>query len=758
MHYFEFEWIFLKFFLDIQHFFEAGDKIASMNERIFKRKQYLSERKARGERVTIGFTGIADLRHFIALEYMGGMMKAAEDYDVNFINMGGAVRYSLFDDINFISTYKKSFRFMKSPLLDGIVTWAASLSEFMDHESIKDLFGSLRPLPMVDIGHMDIPGSSMLKIDNSSSMEMMMDHLVEKHHYTRFAFIGTDVSIPQKRRLKNFERELDRHSLPHIEGAVVMMGKKMEAKYIDEAVDKLLSALDLHGRKNIDAIVTASDIIASETMEHLHRRGISVPKDVAVTGFNNWSESMTARSPITTIDLSYFERGYMAVEMLIDRLIEPGRPPETRFLKSKLIVRQSCGCFEKSVNSVLPTDSPCRELQDIDSESDFRGYLFSAASSACPHQDEKSIEALVDAISHDLYSHSAESQILVWFQNAMQNWRRVRDFDSGLFQDAVSRIRSTLLPMLRNESFETVVHVENIFHQTRALVSVFQNYEAFGERENPYKLNNIANQSVNFTSASSMEQIFEVLRYQLSELDIPEIVMVLNEDIRSNFSRQRIAFSFPQTEGKNGNLIGQEVLEPHLFPREFFSKEKRHSLMLGILHHADRSFGYAFFGMKSRNIARYDILRMLLSNALYNVAQSSSPSASSRKIAPSGEQIASVVVDSADSGGRRDRISSEKITAYLLEHISEPTDVQKMASSLMVSKSYLSKKCKELTGNSVQILHEKLKIEQAKNMLVSGGFTFAEIACALGFSSQNYFSSVFKKNTGKSPMKWLKER
>ncbi|MBR1615388.1 MAG: helix-turn-helix transcriptional regulator, partial [Treponema sp.] len=127
-------------------------------------------------------------------------------------------------------------------------------------------------------------------------------------------------------------------------------------------------------------------------------------------------------------------------------------------------------------------------------------------------------------------------------------------------------------------------------------------------------------------------------------------------------------------------------------------------------------------------------------------------------IAPSGEQIASVVRDSADSGGRRDRISSEKITAYLLDHISEPTDVQKMASSLMVSKSYLSKKCKELTGNSVQILHEKFKIEQAKNMLVSGGFTFAEIACALGFSSQNYFSSVFKKNTGKSPMKWLKER
>ena len=76
------------------------------------RKQYLAERKNAGKRVTIGFAGIADLRHFISLEYIKGMMKACSDYDINFINMGGAIKYSLFDDINFVSHYTKHFKFM----------------------------------------------------------------------------------------------------------------------------------------------------------------------------------------------------------------------------------------------------------------------------------------------------------------------------------------------------------------------------------------------------------------------------------------------------------------------------------------------------------------------------------------------------------------------------------------------------------------------------------------------------------------------
>ena len=86
------------------------------------------------------------------------------------------------------------------------------------------------------------------------------------------------------------------------------------------------------------------------------------------------------------------------------------------------------------------------------------------------------------------------------------------------------------------------------------------------------------------------------------------------------------------------------------------------------------------------------------------------------------------------------------------------TDIDKMCGCFMVSRSLLCKKCRDLTGLSVQSLHEKLKIEQAKNMLSTGNFELSEISMALGFKNQNYFSNVFKKNTGLSPLNWLKEK
>ena len=65
-----------------------------MGLKISERRLFLSDRKTSGNRLTIGFAGIADLRSFIGLEYIKGMTKACIDYDINFINMGGAVKYS----------------------------------------------------------------------------------------------------------------------------------------------------------------------------------------------------------------------------------------------------------------------------------------------------------------------------------------------------------------------------------------------------------------------------------------------------------------------------------------------------------------------------------------------------------------------------------------------------------------------------------------------------------------------------------------
>ncbi|MBQ4379457.1 MAG: substrate-binding domain-containing protein [Treponema sp.] len=725
------------------------------------RKQYLAERKNAGKRVTIGFAGIADLRHFISLEYIKGMMKACSDYDINFINMGGAIKYSLFDDINFVSHYTKHFKFMKAPLLDGIVTWAATLSEFMDVKAYTKLFSELQPLPMVDIGHMDIPGASMLKIDATSAMRSMMEHLVNVHHYTKFAFIGTDISEPQRRRLMNFEHELKRYGLPLMENAVVMMNKKMETKFIDEAADTLIANFDLHDKKNIEVIVTASDIIASEVIEQFSRRGIRVPGDVAVTGFNNWYESVTSRSPLTTIDLVYFKRGYAAVELLIDKILSPEQDSETLYFPVDLIVRQSCGCLEKSVAASRAEEEIFDETPDSsDSEDDLRMRLSGKIRQIFPYEGEESISRMLDAFFSDVYDENKEeSRMLQWFQNVMQDYRKSRDFDSDHFQNAVSELRKLLLPVLKTEKPVSSFYVENIFHQMRTLVSVFQRYETMAERENPYRINNISGQAINFLSAQTMDQVYETLKNELSELDIPGVILALSDTMSRSFPVPKIEFVYPEPGSELEQLMHKPVSEPNLFPKDFFTKDRRYSVMLEVLHHADLYFGYAFFEMKTINLATYDVLRMLLSNALYTVYRKEGRvKFNSYEIEKTQiQELINPDEDAVNPKTLRMRISVKKITDYLTDHINEMTDIEKMADALMISRSYLSRKCRELTGLSVQQLHEKLKIEQAKNMLALGRFELSEIASTLGFKSQNYFSNVFKKNTGLSPLNWLKK-
>lgn len=732
--------------------------------KISERKQFLAERKTAGRRVTLGFTGIADLRSFIGLEYIKGMMKACADYDVNFINMGAAIKYSLFDDINFINHYMKNFKFMKEPLVDGMVTWASSLWEFLDEKSMTKLFSDLQPIPMVDIGHMDIPGVSMLKIDATVAIRQIMEHLVNVHHYRKFAFVGADVSAPHHRRLLFYQHELQKYGIQELPNSVYM-AKSLSANHIAEAVNQLAKDHDLHEKQEIEAIVCSTDIIAAEIIEQLSKKGISVPKDVAVTGFNNWYEGISARSPLTTIDLSYFKRGYAAVELLIDRIIKPNERVETTYFPPTLVIRQSCGCFEKSVENSSPkanvfsSDGESQSLSE--SESLLRQNLLFKVKNIFPFLSDEFIESGINAFFRDVYDakEDEQSHCLRWFRNIIQDYRKTKEFDADRFQDAVSAIRSILMPVIKNESPETIFGVENIFHQMRTLISVFQKYDSLAERENPYRLNNIAAQSLSFVSVTNMERLLQVLQSQLSELNIPGVVLALSENMSYSFPTPRIEFVFPYTGEKIQNLMHTVVPEPHLFPKDLFDNEKRYSIVLEVLHRGDYYFGYAFFEMRTVNIATYDVLRMLLGNALYTVYKKEGRvKYNSYKIEESQIQNLIQKDTNEQEPEGRSRITVAKITDYLTARLNEMTDIEKMAETFMVSRSYLSKKCKDMTGLSVQQLHEKLKIEQAKNMLVVGTFELSQIAESLGFSNQNYFSNVFKKNTGMSPKNWLKNK
>ncbi len=725
-----------------------------MNQGIAKRRAFLSQRKNQGNRVTIGFTGIADFRSFIGQEYIAGMMKAAADYDLNFINFAGAIKYSLFDDIDFISHYLKNFRFMKSPLVDGLVTWASSLCSFLDNKTVINTFNALKPLPMVDIGYLDIDGIPCIRIDNTSSIALIMDHLINTHKYRHFVFIGSKISEPHIRRLEAYQTELKKYGISELPNSTYMT-KTMDSIDIAMAVNQLCSAYNLKDHSEIDCIITTSDIIAEIVIEELDKRGINVPKDVSITGFNNQYNGITARSPVTTMDLEYFKRGYAAVELLIDRIMNPEVKYETRLVPTSLLIRQSCGCFEENIVDAGSTvqNLNISPISPNSSEEEVRNYLFLQARNIFPQQTETEITELVDSVFNDIYEQNSPSSMLRWFQRLLQNIRKDSTLVNSELQQNITNLRKVILPMVRDDE-EQFTHIENVFHQLRSLVSVFIEYDTLSTRENSYLMNNMSQIAMNFASATTGKQIQDVLRYQLSEMEIPGIILCLSDNMTLDLSSSNIELILPEPPMDIKEKLPFKVYDPTCIPKSFFPQGRRYSLMLEILYHADRYFGYSFLEIGTQNISVYDTVRMLLSNALHAVYMKEGRT-KEHSMLLSGEQLVGILhLPSDNTQENKNGITVRQITNYLVEHLNEMTNLDKMADELMVSKSHLVRRAKELTGFTIQTLHEKLKIEQAKNLLQVESIKLSEIANRLGFQNQNYFSSVFKKNTGMSPRAW----
>jgi AraC-like DNA-binding protein len=159
--------------------------------------------------------------------------------------------------------------------------------------------------------------------------------------------------------------------------------------------------------------------------------------------------------------------------------------------------------------------------------------------------------------------------------------------------------------------------------------------------------------------------------------------------------------------------------------------------------------GFVLFEMGSSNLPIYDILRTILSPSLYRaiIINKKVESGREQKLLLQNLKInqKQINFDVFEKSSDNSAVTTHKILEYLLNHINDPTDLEKISQDFNLSVSSLVRKAKKLTGFSIQKLHELLKIEKAKLLLENKVMNISEISNQLGYQNQYYFSSVFKK-------------
>ena len=98
----------------------------------------------------------------------------------------------------------------------------------------------------------------------------------------------------------------------------------------------------------------------------------------------------------------------------------------------------------------------------------------------------------------------------------------------------------------------------------------------------------------------------------------------------------------------------------------------------------------------------------------------------------------------------------QKATDYLSEHIGEPVSLSHIAAHLCLTREYTASVFKKELGMTVSAFVNEKKLLLASDLLRAGEKNLPKLACMLGYENYGYFSRIFKRHFGVSPLQYKK--
>ena len=203
-------------------------------------------------------------------------------------------------------------------------------------------------VPVVTLAGSPTHASLNVRCDNASGIRALVRHLAIDHGYRSLGYVSGRADSPDNRtRSRAFENEAA------AVGATFDTGPAWQGNYSAAGGANVIETLLDAGKKLPRAILCANDQTALGVIHALAQRGIKVPQDVAITGFDDVPVARHLHPPLTTIRQPMQELGAKAFDILYSRISAGGGKADT-VLPVELIVRESCGCAPGSTSAQNP--------------------------------------------------------------------------------------------------------------------------------------------------------------------------------------------------------------------------------------------------------------------------------------------------------------------------------------------------------------------------------------------------------------------
>lgn len=195
--------------------------------------------------------------------------------------------------------------------------------------------------PVVSISSR-VDGFYNIDFDDAGGLKMLVEHFIEIHHFTKIGYMSGYLTHPDAQiRLAEFRTVMREHGLPE-DGAGMFEGDFWFHKG-EEAADYFLSLPE-----RPEAIVCANDYMAIALATSLKKRGLQVPEDIALTGYDGTVEGAEFLPHITSVTRERYDIARKTLNLLINlangKKYVGGRADLT--VSPKPVITQSCGCVK----------------------------------------------------------------------------------------------------------------------------------------------------------------------------------------------------------------------------------------------------------------------------------------------------------------------------------------------------------------------------------------------------------------------------
>jgi LacI family transcriptional regulator len=208
-----------------------------------------------------------------------------------------------------------------------------------NHSYLKKLARSMVPIVLVDRGVKGLRVPT-IKTDNRTGAYEAMKHLIDLGHDRIAVITGIPGVQTSEERFAGYQQALRDAGIP-LRKTLIREGHFQK----DRAFSATQELLRL--KKIPSAIFVCNEPMVSGCILALKERGLSIPADIAVVGFDDpvWASYMDP--PLTAVSQPSYTMGILAFDYLLAQISASGKDRkfiEDVVLKPTLFVRESCGC------------------------------------------------------------------------------------------------------------------------------------------------------------------------------------------------------------------------------------------------------------------------------------------------------------------------------------------------------------------------------------------------------------------------------